>query len=147
VQLKSAYKVARPRRDLAAGVHVTARHAGAASRAALIRFLGRARPASQAARSDLPSATDDITGHSADHVHPRSAPARIRWARSLKRVLDLDIERCCNGGGRLKIIAAIEEPPMDVATAADLISLAELTRFLSGVVYSLFLAPHQWRPY
>ncbi len=33
-----------------------------------------------------------------------------RRARLLKRVFDIDIERCPQCGGKLKIIAAIEEP-------------------------------------
>jgi hypothetical protein len=33
----------------------------------------------------------------------------MSWARLLKRVCDIDVERCpC--GGKLKIIAAIEDP-------------------------------------
>ena len=33
----------------------------------------------------------------------------MSWARLLKRVFDIDVERCACGG-RLKIITAIEEP-------------------------------------
>jgi len=33
-------------------------------------------------------------------------PARLSWARLLKRVFDIDIDHCRNWGGRLKIIAA-----------------------------------------
>jgi hypothetical protein len=36
----------------------------------------------------------------------------MSWARLLKRVFDIDIERCPHCGGRLKIIAAIEDPPV-----------------------------------
>ena len=43
-------------------------------------------------------------------------PARMSWARVLKRVFDIDIENCPNCGGALKIIAAkkknIEELPV-----------------------------------
>jgi len=42
-----------------------------------------------------------------EHAHGQSA--RMSWARLLKRVFDIDIERC-KCGGRLKIIAAIEDP-------------------------------------
>jgi len=34
----------------------------------------------------------------------------MSWARLLKRVFDIDIERCPRCGGNLKIIAAIEDP-------------------------------------
>ena len=34
---------------------------------------------------------------------------RFSWARLLKRVFQIDLEHCPNGGGELKIIAAILE--------------------------------------
>ena len=37
---------------------------------------------------------------------------RISWARLLKRVVDIDMQRCPNCGGDLRIIAAILEPPV-----------------------------------
>ena len=37
---------------------------------------------------------------------------RLSWARLLKRVFDLDLQHCPNCGGELKIIAAIQEPPV-----------------------------------
>ena len=42
------------------------------------------------------------------------APARMNWARLLKRVFGIDIEHCPQCGGALKIIAAIEEPAVIV---------------------------------
>ena len=36
----------------------------------------------------------------------------MNWARMLKRVFNIDMERCPNCGGALKIIAAIEDPPV-----------------------------------
>jgi len=48
----------------------------------------------------------------ADHAHAHGAAARMRWARLLKRVFAIDVERCPQCGGRLKIIAAIEEPAL-----------------------------------
>ena len=39
--------------------------------------------------------------------------ARMRWARLLKRVFAIDVERC-DCGGQLKILAAIEEPVLIV---------------------------------
>ena len=38
-----------------------------------------------------------------------SAKGRMRWAQLLKRVFDIDIERCLHRGGQLKLIAAIED--------------------------------------
>jgi len=43
-------------------------------------------------------------------VHHR--PVRLSWAKLLKRVLEIDLERCPNCGGALKIIAAILEQPV-----------------------------------
>jgi hypothetical protein len=45
----------------------------------------------------------------ADAPHP-STPARLGWARLLKRVFDIDIEQCPQCGGTLTILAAIEDP-------------------------------------
>jgi len=44
----------------------------------------------------------------------REKRRRMSWARLLKRVFDIDIEHCPNCGGALKIIAAIEDPPVIV---------------------------------
>jgi len=39
-------------------------------------------------------------------------PVRLRWAKLLKRVFDLDLEQCPNCGGELKIVAAILAQPV-----------------------------------
>ena len=39
----------------------------------------------------------------------QSLPVRMTWARLLKRVFDIGIERCACGG-KLMLIAVIEEP-------------------------------------
>ncbi len=39
-------------------------------------------------------------------------PARLSWAKLLKRVFEIDMEHCPNCGGELKIIAAILEQPV-----------------------------------
>jgi hypothetical protein len=42
------------------------------------------------------------------------SPARMRWARLLKRVFALEVEPYPPCGGALKIIAASEDPPVMV---------------------------------
>ena len=44
----------------------------------------------------------------------------MSWARLLKRGFDIDIERCSHCGGTLKIIAAIEDPPVIARILAHL---------------------------
>jgi len=46
-------------------------------------------------------------------------PARRSWARLLKRVFGVDVEHC-ECGGKLKIIAAIEEPALIVRVLSHL---------------------------
>jgi hypothetical protein len=48
------------------------------------------------------------------------APARLSWARLLKRVFDIDIERCPNCGAHLKIIAAIGDRAVIVSILTNL---------------------------
>ncbi|MEQ1816499.1 MAG: hypothetical protein ABL861_08580 [Nitrosomonas sp.] len=44
-----------------------------------------------------------------DDVPQSTTSVRISWARLLKRVFDIDIERCPHCGGNMKIIAALLE--------------------------------------
>jgi hypothetical protein len=82
----------------------------------LIRFHGVLAPHAKLRAQIIPSPPEDTTVH----VHAQGAPARISWARLLKRVFDIDIEHCPNCGGALKIIAAIEAPPVIVRILAHL---------------------------
>ena len=77
----------------------------------LIRFHGALAPNAKlrAAIVPIPPA-HTTTGHTGDCTHAHGARACMTWARLLKRVFDIDIERCPQCGGKLKIIAAIEEP-------------------------------------
>ena len=43
---------------------------------------------------------------------PHHRPVRLRWAKLLKRVFEIDMEHCPNCGGELKIIAAILKQPV-----------------------------------
>jgi hypothetical protein len=91
----------------------------------LIRFHGVLAPnASCVPRSFHPQGAKQATAlclafracrtPSADPAEapPPAAPARLSWARLLKRVFNIDIEHCPHCGGPLKIIAAIEHPPV-----------------------------------
>jgi hypothetical protein len=55
------------------------------------------------------------------HIVPRRAPGRVdadkplaplTWALRLKRVFEIDIEACPHCGGKLRVIACIEAPPL-----------------------------------
>ena len=48
----------------------------------------------------------------AEAERPASKAMRMRWARRLKRVLGIEIEQCVRCGGRLKVLASIEEPEL-----------------------------------
>ena len=74
----------------------------------LIRFQGVLAPHAKLRAAIVPIPAQTTTGH-ADCEHTHGASARMSWARLLKRVFDFDVERC-GCGGKLKIIAAIEEP-------------------------------------
>jgi hypothetical protein len=43
---------------------------------------------------------------------PASKDVRMNWARRLKRVFGIEIEQCMRCGGRLKVIASIQEPEL-----------------------------------
>jgi hypothetical protein len=55
----------------------------------------------------VPGPSEKPGADAAHHAH--EAPARMGWARLLKRVFGIDLEHCPQCGGTLKIIAAIEE--------------------------------------
>ena len=80
----------------------------------LIRFHGVLAPNARLRVQVVPQGGDQDA--KCAHCGPCEArgapqhPARMSWARLLKRVFDIDIERCPNCGGELKIIAAIQEP-------------------------------------
>ena len=57
-----------------------------------------------------PVATAPAHASDCDHTPAGSGKGRMRWAQLLKRVFDIDIERCPHCRGQLKLIAAIEEP-------------------------------------
>ena len=52
----------------------------------------------------MPAPAQKTTTGEGDCEHAHSKPLRMTWARLLKRVYDIDIERCACGD-KLKIIA------------------------------------------
>ena len=75
----------------------------------LIRFHGVLAPNAKLRSKVVPTPAPQTTAGEGDCRHAHSKPLRMTWARLLKRVFDIDIERCVCGG-KLKIIAVIEQP-------------------------------------
>jgi hypothetical protein len=100
----------------------------------LIRFHGVLAPNAKLRREIVPSPPEQATALACDHA--QGAPARLSWARRLKRVFDIDIEHCPNCGGSLKSIAAIEDPPVIVKILAYLGLHAPHAPLRSDSIYS-----------
>ncbi|MFM7549658.1 MAG: transposase [Cyanobacteriota bacterium] len=83
----------------------------------LIRFHGMLAPNVKLRATVIPQPAH--RGSVPAHGHTHGQAARMSWARLLKRVFDIDVERCACGG-KLKIIAAIEEPVVIVRILAHL---------------------------
>ena len=70
----------------------------------LIRFHGVLAPHAGLRAAIVPGPPQKPVADAAHHAH--EAPARMGWARLLKRVFDIDLEHCPQCGGEFKIIAA-----------------------------------------
>ncbi|MBK9251784.1 MAG: transposase [Proteobacteria bacterium] len=66
-------------------------------------------------------------------TEPSSTPRHVAmsWAKRLKRVFGIDIEACARCGGKLKVIASIEEPQVIAKILAHL-SARRWSRFSAG---------------
>ena len=80
----------------------------------LIRFHGVLAPNATLRSKIVPAPAQRATETSTEDAHAQRETPRMSWAQLLKRVFDIDIEHCPNCGGTLKIIAAIEDPPVIV---------------------------------
>jgi len=58
----------------------------------LIRFHGVLAPHARLRAAIVPGAAENTSEHAAEHAH--GAPARLSWARLLKRVFAIDVEHC-----------------------------------------------------
>jgi hypothetical protein len=72
----------------------------------LIRFHGLLAPHAKLRAAIVPGTAEKPSEQACEHAR---RPACMSWARLLKRVFDIDVEHC-ECGGKLKIIAAIEQP-------------------------------------
>ena len=78
----------------------------------LIRFHGVLAPNAGLRAAVVPGPPLNTSEPADQHAH--GAPARMGWARLLRRVFDIDLEHCPQCGGEFRIIAAIEEPAVIV---------------------------------
>ena len=76
----------------------------------LIRFQGVLAPNAGLRAAIVPGPAKSEPAD--EHAH--GAPARMSWARLLKRVFEFDLKHCPQCGGEFRIIAAIEEPAVIV---------------------------------
>ena len=86
----------------------------------LIRFHGVLAPNAKLRRQIVPAPTERAAAPPTDHASAQGDTPRMSWARLFKRVLDIDVEHCPNCGGALKIIAAIEDPPVIIKILSHL---------------------------
>src|SRR5215469_11621386 len=86
----------------------------------LIRFHGVLAPNAKLRRKIVPARAERATEPPTDHAQGQGETPRMSWARLIKRVFDIDVEHCPNCGGALKIIAAIEDPPVIVKILSHL---------------------------
>ena len=79
------------------------------------RLRAAVTPAGRGIGAQKAPARSSEPGQSASSRH-----VAMDWARRLKRVFGIEIERCARCGGRLKIIASIEDPQVIARILAHL---------------------------
>jgi hypothetical protein len=108
--------------------------AGAQTPGALDPLPRRIRPAQCAARSGHPGGAGKKKGVS--ERNPAERHQAMTWAQRLKRVFRIDIEQCERCGGKVRIIASIEDPQVIGRILAHL----EQTKQARGAVADLTTA-------
>ena len=78
-------------------------------RAHLTRYHGVFAPASPDRARIVPGTRTAATSNRGE-PSPTDRQRAMTWAQRLKRVFAIDIETCRQCGGRLRVIASIEEP-------------------------------------
>ena len=81
----------------------------------LTRYSGVLAPHYKYRRDIVPKPIPQLTLEHGDPEEGEEDPPskqRIHWARLLKRVFGVDVETCPSCQGRVRIIAAIEDPPV-----------------------------------
>jgi hypothetical protein len=79
----------------------------------LIRYHGVFAPASPDRARIVPGARAAAASRASQHGPAAAARQRNpTWAQRLKRVFAIDIETCRQCGGRLRVIASIEQPAL-----------------------------------
>ncbi len=87
----------------------------------LIRFHGVLAPKAKLRSTIIPGASEKANAiPDTDGTSHRETNARLSWARLLKRVFNIDVEKCPHCGGPLKIIAAIQNPSVIARILAHL---------------------------
>jgi len=81
-------------------------------RAHLTRYHGVFAPASRDRARIVPKTRAAAAGKAMESNEPSAVDRQraMSWAQRLKRVFAIDIETCQQCGGRLRVIASIEEP-------------------------------------
>lgn len=89
----------------------------------LTRFHGVFAPHSKLCAAVTPAGRGKGSKPQAEEGAEKSAAPRhvaMSWAKRLKRVFGVDIEACARCGGKLKVIASIEEPAVIAKILAHL---------------------------
>jgi hypothetical protein len=79
----------------------------------LTRYHGVFAPASPDRARVVPRTRAAAAGKAVESGEPSASDGQrsLTWAQRLKRVFAIDIEVCRRCGGKLKVIASIEDPP------------------------------------